>query len=79
MPPETLGERIRRHRERLEWTQEQLSARMQLRGHSTVTRQRIGEIENGQRDVTAGEAISFARVFGVAITALLGVPDLAPD
>ena len=80
MPPvESLGQRIRRLRLARGWTFDQLSARMQVRGHDTLIRQRLIEIEQDRRDVTAGELVSFARVFGVAITALLGVPDLAPD
>jgi transcriptional regulator with XRE-family HTH domain len=79
--PEPLGQRIRRFREakRPKMRQTDLSAKMQAQGHDTMTRERITEIESGKRDVSAEEVVSFARVLGVAITELLGVPDRASE
>lgn len=75
--PELIGERIRYFREDRDprITQEELAARMQARGHDTITRQRIQDIEHGRRTVRPEELVSFARSFGVTITQLLGVPD----
>jgi transcriptional regulator with XRE-family HTH domain len=70
-----LGTRIRDYRKLLDLTQEQLVARMQVRGHGTLTQPRQAEIENGIRDVSVAELVSYARVLGVAITELLDVPD----
>lgn len=79
--PEPIGDRIRRYREaqRPKMLQKELSAKMQARGHDKITRERISDIERGERSVTAEELVSFARVFGVAITELLGVPDRGPN
>lgn len=75
MSPEPLGRRIRRYRRRAGLIQDELAARMQSRGHDTMFRQRIVEIENGKRDVSASELVSLARVLDVPISELLGVPD----
>lgn len=78
MLPEPLGQRICRCRIRAGLNQVDLAVAMQEHGHHTITRQRIGEIENGRREVTAVELVTMARVLGVPITELLGVPDHAP-
>lgn len=76
---EGLGERIRQFRTtKVKLTQDALAIRMQTRGHSTMNDRRISEIELGKRDVTVGEAVSFARIFGIPISTLLGVPDFEP-
>lgn len=79
MLPEPLGNRIRRFRLAADLAQVDLASRMQARGHQTISRQRIQEIENGQRVVKPNELVSLARILGVSITELLGVPDNAPE
>lgn len=75
MLPEPVGSRIRKFRETREWTQEVLAAKMQVQGHSTLYPERITEIEKGRRVVRPEELVSFARVFRIRISDLLGVPD----
>jgi transcriptional regulator with XRE-family HTH domain len=59
-------------------TQAALAAKMQLRGHATMVDRRIHEIEHGRRYIRHDELVSFARVFKIPITELLGVPDYDP-
>lgn len=73
--PDDLGARIRERRERRGWTQAKLAELMRERGHKSLATSRQSEVETGQRKVTAEEAISYARIFGIALTDLLGVPD----
>ena len=77
MLSEPVGARIRKFREARGWTQEALAAKMQVQGHSTIYPERITEIEKGRRVVRPEELVSFARVFRVQISHLLGVPDYA--
>lgn len=74
-----LAANIGTYRDRRGWTQEELAIKMQLRGHKTITQPRQAEIEQGRRDVSAAELVSYARIFGIRITELLGVPDLAEE
>lgn len=78
---ERLGRNIRRYRleRKPSLTQEQLAAKLQARGHATVSIQRISEMELGTRSVKAEELVSLARVLHVTITTLLGVPDYADE
>lgn len=73
---DVVGQRIRERREQLGWSQEMLSARMMTRGHTTLHRPRISDIEAGHRYVRPAEVIGFSRVLRVPVTWLLGVPDL---
>jgi transcriptional regulator with XRE-family HTH domain len=77
--PQSVGERIKLYRLAQKMTQAELSARMQARGHDTLTRERIGDVERGRRVVKPEEFVSFARVLGIPITTLFGVPDYAPE
>lgn len=80
MLSEPVGVRVRKFREARGWTQETLAAKMQVQGHSTLYPERITEIEKGRRVVRPEELVSFARVFHISISNLLGVPDFAePD
>lgn len=75
--PGNIGERIKHFRDTKvpTLTLEELAAKMQLRGHITITKQRIHEIERGHRKVSHDELVSFSRILSVPITVLLGVPD----
>ena len=62
-----IGERIKRRRQELEWSQRELAAKMNYSHHSTLAR-----IENGQVDVTQSRIEQFADVLGVSIAYLMG-------
>jgi transcriptional regulator with XRE-family HTH domain len=79
MLPEPIGVRIARFRNARGLTQADLAARMQTRGHSTMYDTRVNEIEQGRRVVRPDELVSFARVLGIPITTLLGVPDFSTE
>ncbi len=70
-----VGQRIRQRRIELGMSQEDLAARMQVRGHSSLYGARISQIELGERYVRPAELIGFSRVLGVRISWLLGVSD----
>lgn len=74
MPPD-IGSRIRGFRKQRGLTQTELAEQMHQRGHTTFNQKRQSEIELGLRSVSADEAIAYARILGVPITQLLGVPD----
>lgn len=75
----SLGMRIKELRKVRGISQEVLVTQLQLRGHTTMTQQRQSMVELGQRDISAGELVSYARILGIPITELLGVPDHAPE
>lgn len=79
MLPEPIGIQIARYRARRGLTLEQLAAKMQARGHETIAPQRLNEIELGKRVVRPEELVSLARILGVSISELLGVPDFASE
>ena len=62
-----IGERIKRRRQELEWSQRELAAKMNYSHHSTLAR-----IESGQVDVTQSRIEQFADVLGVSIAYLMG-------
>ena len=64
-----LGGKVRYYRERNGWTQEELAARMQVKG-CDLTRAAIGQIEIGYRMTSVYEIDLFAEVLGVDYNAL---------
>lgn len=68
------GEKIRTARERANLSQDQLAARIQLRGHS-LTQKAISRIEAGQRIVPDFEIPLFAATLGVDPLWLLGLKE----
>lgn len=68
------GDRIRRARENAKLSQEQLAARIQLRGHA-LTQKAISRIEAGQRIVPDFEIPLFAATLGVDPLWLLGIKE----
>jgi transcriptional regulator with XRE-family HTH domain len=62
-----IGERIKRRRQELEWSQRDLAAKMNYSHHSTLAR-----IESGQVDVTQSRIVQFSEVLGVSIAYLMG-------
>ncbi len=73
-PPQSkkniIGERLRNHRKANRITQEDLSARLQIRG-LTLDRTAISKIEQGARFVTDYEVVAIADSLGVKIEYLL--------
>lgn len=61
-----IGERIKRRRQELEWSQRDLAAKMGY-NHSTVTR-----IETGKIDIPQSRVVQFSEVLGVSIAYLMG-------
>ena len=59
-----IGNNIRKLRERLGLTQEQLSARLQTRG-CDITRSAVAKIEVGQRHLYPDEIILLKEILGV--------------
>lgn len=68
------GGTIRTVREALGLSQEQLAARVQLRGHS-LTQKAISRIESGERVVPDYELPLLAAALGVSPLRLLGLED----
>ena len=62
-----IGERIKRRRQELGWSQRELAAKMNYSHHSTLAR-----IESGQVDVTQSKIVQFANVLGVSTAYLMG-------
>lgn len=65
------GERIRQARAVKHLSQEELAARMQVRG-VVLERAGVSRIETGDRFVTDYELLNFAEVLGVTVDWLLG-------
>ena len=68
------GERVRTAREKACLSQEQLAARVQLRGH-TLTQKAISRIESGSRVVPDFEIPLLAAALGVDPLWLLGMDE----
>lgn len=68
------GERIRKAREEAKLSQEQLAAKIQLRGHA-LTQKAISRVEAGQRIVPDFEIPLFAAALGVDPLWLLGMKE----
>lgn len=65
MEQQTLGQRIREERLKLNWTQEQLAEKVYL---STAY---IGQIERGERSLTLDNLVAVANQLGVTVDYLL--------
>ena len=63
----TIGERIKRRRNELKWSQRELSDRMGYGNHSTITK-----IEAGKVDIPQSRIVQFADVLGVSVAYLMG-------
>ena len=63
----TVGENIANLRKRLKWTQEELAIKVGYKSKST-----INKIELGINELPQNKIISFAEVFGVTPTQLMG-------
>ena len=61
-----IGERIKRRRQELEWSQRDLADKMGY-NHSTITR-----IETGKIDISQSRVVQFSEVLGVSIAYLMG-------
>lgn len=72
----TTGHRIRIARRLANLTQEELAARLQIRGHAH-TRNTIAKIETGVRQVTDVEIKVLADVLGVTVSWLFEDDDIA--
>lgn len=68
------GEKIRKAREDAGLLQEQLAAKIQLRGHA-LTQKAISRVESGQRIVPDFEIPLFAEALGVDPLWLLGIKE----
>jgi transcriptional regulator with XRE-family HTH domain len=64
---EAIGHRIRMARQAMGLTQEELAAKMQLAGHSSIIQTAQSKIESGDRDVSLLEAISYAEILHVPL------------
>lgn len=62
-----IGERIKKRRLELEWSQRELAKRMGYTNNSTIVK-----IEQGKVDVYQGKIEQFAEVLGVSIAYLMG-------
>ena len=71
----TVGQRIRQHRKRLGLTQAELHKRM---GSNTAGRSFLSKIEFDDRNVTASELVSLARIFSITTDELLGIKESKP-
>jgi Zn-dependent peptidase ImmA (M78 family)/DNA-binding XRE family transcriptional regulator len=71
-----LGERIRRFRKRLQWTQKDLAGHMGFTAAETIS-----QMEKGEREVKAWELVKLAHVLAVEISQLLEIeePKAAPQ
>ena len=63
----TIGEKIKKRRTELEWSQRELSDRMGYSNHSTIAR-----IESGKVDIPQSRIVKFAEVLGVSVAYLMG-------
>lgn len=60
-----IGEKIKRRRTELKWSQRELAAKMGY-NHSTITR-----IETGKIDIPQSRIVQFAEVLGVSVAYLM--------
>lgn len=63
----TIGEKIKKRRNELKWSQRELSDKMGYSNHSTITR-----IEAGKIDIPQSRIVQFAEVLGVSVAYLMG-------
>ena len=72
-PVETrFRERVRRERERRDWSQAELAKLLQDRGIASIYPTTVAKIEAGERAVRIDEATVLADIFDVSVDALLG-------
>ena len=69
-----IGDNIRKAREKLGWTQEELAYRMGYKSKST-----INKIEMGINDIPQSKIVKYAEVLGVSPGALMGWVDEKTD
>lgn len=62
-----IGERIKKKRKELRWSQRELSNRMGYQNHSTITK-----IEAGKVDIPQSRIVQFAQVLGTTPAYLMG-------
>lgn len=62
-----VGCQIRKLREALELTQDELAAQMQVAGCPKITRSALAKIETGQRHIRLFEAKTFSRVLKASL------------
>ena len=78
-PVETrFRERVRRERERRDWSQADLSKLLQGKGLEHIYPTTVAKIENGERAVRIDEATAIADLFEVSLDVLLG-RNLSPE
>jgi transcriptional regulator with XRE-family HTH domain len=65
-------ERIKQERERREWSQADLSKRLQAKGLEHIISSTVAKIESGDRAVRIDEANALADLFAVSVDELLG-------
>jgi transcriptional regulator with XRE-family HTH domain len=65
-------ERVKRERERRDWSQAELAKLLQDRGIGSVYPTTVAKIEAGERSVRIDEANALADIFEVSVDALLG-------
>ncbi|OBI77011.1 helix-turn-helix transcriptional regulator [Mycobacterium sp. E740] len=65
-------ERVRRERERRDWSQAELAKLLQDKGIGSVYPTTVAKIEAGERAVRIDEATALADIFEVSVDALLG-------
>jgi transcriptional regulator with XRE-family HTH domain len=65
-------ERVRQERERREWSQADLSKRLQAKGLEHIIPSTVAKIESGDRAVRIDEANALADVFAISIDELSG-------
>lgn len=69
-----IGEKIKRRRIELGWSQRELAARIKYKDHSTVAK-----IENGKVDLPQSKIVKFAEVLGVEVAYLMGWEEIQKD
>jgi DNA-binding XRE family transcriptional regulator len=81
-PLNLIGQQVRDMRDRKGWTQEELSARLQVFGWD-VSRESLAKLETQQRRVPDGELFVLGKVFGTGTDALfpasVNIKKLGPD
>lgn len=74
-----FGEAVKRHRERLGWTQVQMAKMLADRGLQPMRDTTLAKIEAGSRSVRINEAIAIADLLELSLDDLVGRPPQNPD
>jgi len=81
-PLNLIGKQVRELRDRKGWTQENLSAKLQVFGWD-VSRESLAKLETQQRRVPDGELFILAKIFGTTTDELfpvsVNIKKLGPD